>query len=116
MNPQQYLEIISSFAMTLWAGRIKDVAVKQSTPYICSLRIMFSDSLFLDIYYNAKRTRKDFALIQEGKRVFGIDNLYYWHVHPVEKPSHHEPIDEIAEEEILKRVDEAIKKIIFPST
>jgi len=31
----------------------------------------------------------DFALIMEGKRTFGYDNLGGWHKHPVENPEMH---------------------------
>lgn len=48
-----------------------------------SLNLIIIRNLF-DTYYNAENDRKDFAIIYQGKRILGYDNLGEWHKHPLE--------------------------------
>jgi hypothetical protein len=50
--------------------------------------------IFVDIFYAARTKRVSFAVICRGARVFGIDNLGGWHVHPLERNKEHCWIDE----------------------
>ena len=52
-------------------------------------RIKITNDLFIDIYYNPRNDRQNFALIRNGKRIFGYDNLDSWHYHPFESPEKH---------------------------
>jgi len=68
-------------------------------------------SLFIDVFY-ATRTRKiSFAVIQNGDRVFGIDNLGFWHCHPFRNPQKHEPIETPSIEEIVSQCKLAINAL-----
>ena len=68
-------------------------------------------SLFIDIFYAIRTEKVSFAVVQKGERVFGIDNLGFWHCHPFGKPENHEPIDAPSIEEILSRCTSAIKEL-----
>ena len=68
------------------------------------LRLELRESVFLDIYFNAENGRKDFALISEGKRIFGYDNLKEWHLHPFGHPDNHVGCKEPAMDKIFEEV------------
>jgi len=70
------------------------------------IRITLSPISFIDIFYGVHKTRIDFALIKEGKRIFGIDNLGGWHRHPLNEPGRHEFIGEISLQEIFSQFAE----------
>jgi hypothetical protein len=46
----------------------------------------------------------DFALIRDGKRVFGYDNLKEWHCHPSDDPSRHIPCEKPPVDHIISEI------------
>lgn len=59
--------------------------------------------VFVDIFYAARTKRVSFAVICRGERVFGIDNLGGWHVHPLEKNREHNWIEEPALDAVVRQ-------------
>ncbi len=51
------------------------------------MRYHIAVSVFIDIFYAVRTEKVSFAVVQKGKRVFGIDNLGDWHCHPFGKPN-----------------------------
>jgi len=49
-------------------------------------RIILIGKSFIDVYYNHENEKTSFALIGDEKRIFGADNLDFWHIHPFEIP------------------------------
>lgn len=70
-------------------------------------RVRISLAMFIDIFYAMRTGKISIALVLEGKRVFGIDNLGGWHVHPVGENQAHHRIEEPSLEEALRRCVEA---------
>jgi hypothetical protein len=68
-------------------------------------------SLFIDIFYAIRTGKISFAVVKEGERVFGIDNLGSWHCHPFRKPQNHVPVDEPSIEEIVSQCASAIREL-----
>jgi hypothetical protein len=64
--------------------------------YRLKIRIELDKDTLIDIFYNPKNDRTDFALIRDSQRIFGYDNLGGWHRHPRENPQDHEPCEEPA--------------------
>jgi hypothetical protein len=58
------------------------------------LRVDLDENQFIDVFFNARNGRADFALVKGGRRVFGYDNLGGWHRHPPEAPDRHDPCPE----------------------
>lgn len=58
---------------------------------------------FLEIYYNEQTGTLAFALINNDKRIWGIDydNIRSWHEHPFEEPDNHKNIPEKSITEII---------------
>lgn len=67
-------------------------AVKRLTATSISLRVEISTGGFVDVFYNEQTGTTAFALIREGRRVFGADNTGGWHVHPFVDPEGHIPL------------------------
>lgn len=50
-------------------------------------------------------------MIQEGKRIFGIDNLNYWHCHPLGREMDHFEIEPMSIEDIVLEIKKNIEKL-----
>lgn len=71
-------------------------------------RLEIKSALFIDLYYNAENGRRDFSLIERGKRVFGYDNLGGWHRHPLKNPEVHIKCNEPPIEKIFQEIKEIV--------
>lgn len=62
---------------------------------------------FLEIYYNEKTGTTAFALIENDKRIWGIDydNIRGWHEHPLDNSITHKQIHPMSIPEVLKEFE-----------
>lgn len=67
--------------------------------------------MFIDIFYNPKNDRTDFALIHNTQRIFGYDNLGGWHRHPAESPESHISCDEPPLEQVFQEMKEVFSTL-----
>jgi hypothetical protein len=67
-------------------------AVRRLTATSISLRVDVAMGGFVDAFYNEQTGTTAFALIQEGRRIFGADNTGGWHVHPFTDPDRHDTL------------------------
>ena len=76
--------------------------------FIVKGRVILKKNRFLQVYFNEVTGTTAFALIQEDKRIWGIDfdNMRGWHLHPVEGPENHYSIDKKTIEEIIRTLAE----------
>ena len=54
------------------------------------LRIELTTGDFIDAFYNEETNTTAYALIRQGRRVYGADNTGGWHLHPFAEPNQHE--------------------------
>ena len=87
-------------------------AVVEKRKYLLKIRVGFSEKTFIDIFYNPKNDRTDFALMRNEQRIFGYDNLGGWHRHPAEDPQSHIPCDEPLIDQVLQEM----KSLVLPPT
>ena len=61
-------------------------------------------------YFNEVTGTLAFALIENQQRIWGIDfdNRRGWHLHPIEKPADHIPIEPLAVPEIVMHLQRAL--------
>ncbi len=85
----------------------------QSEAFILKGRAFLKKNRFLQIYYNEFTETKAFALIERGKRIWGIDydNIRGWHLHPLENPETHSEITPKTVEEIINFLSEVWIKL-----
>lgn len=88
-----------------------ELKVNEMNPLRLKVRVVRSESTFIDVFYGARKQRVDFALIHEKERVFGIDNLNYWHCHPFGREREHVEIAPMSIEEIVLEFKENIEKL-----
>ena len=74
------------------------------TPKALKVNVHLNKGLFIAVRYNARNERMDFALIRDGKRVFGYDNLKEWHCHPSADPSQHIPCAKPSVDQIISEM------------
>ncbi|MBU0567582.1 hypothetical protein KJ693_04315 [bacterium] len=76
-------------------------------------RAVIDEDTFIDIYFNPDTGRKDFALIHQGDRVYGTDNLQGWHYHPFNDADRHIPCQEPSAKDVfqeMKKITEMIRR------
>jgi hypothetical protein len=74
------------------------------TPKSLKVNVHLGEGIFIAVRYNARNERMDFALIRDGKRVFGYDNLKEWHCHPSDDPSRHIPCEKPPVDHIISEI------------
>ncbi|MEK6888035.1 MAG: hypothetical protein AABX14_03765 [Candidatus Aenigmatarchaeota archaeon] len=79
--------------------------VKIHEDVVTKIRIFLVDKSFIEVYYNFETGKTSFAWIRNNKRVYGADNLEYWHFHPIEKPEEHIKSNEISFTQFLLNVE-----------
>lgn len=94
--------VISKIVKTLNIEILENIIVKS--------RVILVDNSFIGVYYNYENGKISFALIMDEKRIFGADNLDFWHVHPFENPDNHKKSGEITFTEFLKMVEDNFNK------
>lgn len=72
--------------------------------FILKGRVILRKNRFLHVYFNELTETRAFALIEEGKRLWGIDfdNIRGWHLHPAGNPEGHQDIKVMEVEDIIK--------------
>jgi len=76
-----------------------------------NLRIDINKETFVDVYFNEETQRTDYALIYEGARVYGVDNLKGWHYHPFQAVEQHLPCPEPSVQEALERMKAIVEAL-----
>lgn len=79
--------------------------VKIHEDAVARIRVFLSDKSFLEVYYNSETEKTSFAWIRNNKRIYGADNLGYWHLHPVENPEEHVKSGEMSFSGFLQNVE-----------
>lgn len=81
----------------------------QTEVFIFKGRIALKKERILQVYFNEITRTTAFALIEEDKRIWGVDfdHIRGWHLHPVGNPESHQNINSMTIEEIIKTLAEA---------
>jgi len=76
------------------------------------LRIQLSEERFIDVYFNEKTKTLNSAMIEKGRRTFGINGYggRLWHMHPLGKMDEHVPVKPMTIESLLRRYTTVLKK------
>jgi hypothetical protein len=83
---------------------VQMVEETEHTEKTLSLRLHIRPALFVQAFLGERSASLYMALIQEGRRVFGLDREGgEWHLHPYEAPDSHEPLSESPEPRPLLR-------------
>ena len=75
------------------------------------VRIYIAVSFFMDVFYAVRTQKISFALVQKGKRIFGIDDLDGWHFHPFGKPEDHVQMTEPSIESMVMQCTRVIREL-----
>ena len=65
------------------------IIILERFPFYLKARILLDDSRFIEIRINDRSQRQSYALIEDGKRIAGFDDLGSWHLHPRNNPTSH---------------------------
>lgn len=80
------------FAVAMASPICSVPSVRRLTATSIALRVDISTGGFVDAFCNEQTDTTAFALIREGRRVFGADNTGGWHIHPFADPDSHVPL------------------------
>ena len=87
MNPNEFSSLIIDICNKY--DFIVDYNLNIEDNVIVKSRIFLIDSSFVEVYYNFENGKISFALIKNKERLFGADNLGFWHIHPLDSPEKH---------------------------
>ncbi len=81
--------------------------------FILKGKVILKKNRFLQVYFNEFTGTTAFALIENEKRLWGIDfdNLRGWHLHPIENPEAHQNISPITVKGIINILSEVWTKL-----
>jgi len=73
-------------------------------------RAFVNPELFLSFYFNSVTQTQAFALIKHDQRIWGIDfdAVRGWHLHPVNDPTNHLPIEPLSVPAIVEQLGHAL--------
>lgn len=80
----------------------------QTEVFIAKGRVSLLKHRFLQVYFNEITGTLAFALIEDNKRIWGIDvdSLRDWHLHPLENPDCHIQTHPLDIKEIINHLSE----------
>jgi hypothetical protein len=102
-------ELVAAFQKYLPSGEVKIVEMNMLR---FKGRVSITVSLFIDVFYSPRTDKVSFAVLHKEKRIFGIDNLSGWHVHPLGSPHEHVQIAEPSIEAIVMECCSVIKGLV----
>lgn len=81
----------------------------QTEVFILKGRVILRKNRFLQVYYNEFTGTVAFSLIENERRVWGVDfdNIRGWHLHPLENSEGHYIIEQRTIKEIVKSLADA---------
>lgn len=85
--------------------------VVELNPHRFKGRITLASGRNVDIFYGCKKGRIDFALIDKNERIWGIDNLGGWHLHPLWNEKEHIKVEYTSVEQIVRELKAVIEKL-----
>ena len=87
MNPDTLLEDIHVEVVRVFPDA--HFIILENLPFYRKVRFLLKKKLFIEIRINTRNERMSYALVDNGKRIAGFDNLGSWHIHPFENPKLH---------------------------
>ena len=91
-------------------GLFERITLQTEGPIANGFAYSRNQNLFLRFYFNEITGTIAFALIDSQQRIWGIDydNRRGWHLHPVERPANHVPIEPLAVSEIVAHLRQVL--------
>lgn len=101
MGMNQFLLSLLSTLSTLEFVERVDL---QTEVFVLNGRVILKKNRFLQVYFNELTGTTAFALINQEKRIWGIDfdNMRGWHLHPLDNSEGHRNIDPMNIQEIVR--------------
>ena len=89
-----------------WIKRIESKVFRNRV----RVRLWLNNS-FVDVYYNSEEEIASYAYVEEGRRLFGANNMRIgWHLHPFGEVERHVPTKPVTIEEFLKMLEKELRK------
>ena len=112
MKPVSVREFIEQLKLAI-ARDLPHLTLKivEKNPHRFKGRIILASGRNVDIFYGSKKGRIGFALIDENQRIWGVDNLGGWHIHPIGNEKEHIKAKYTSVEQIVRELKAVIEKL-----
>ena len=108
---QKIEELILQLQAIAKDSRFTELKIIEKTKSILKARLFVSEDIFIQIYVNLKRPKRNYALVINDSRVFGKDYLFgEWHSHTFESPGKHD-VSEKAKQPVA--IEDFIEEALF---
>jgi hypothetical protein len=77
------------------------VTITESRGIALTCRVEITAEVLLAVYFNALTGNTSYALVRQGRRIAGYDNLRFWHAHPFGSADQHIPCDALTPDEAV---------------
>lgn len=106
--PESFLTQALQAAQSLsWVTHIEH----QTSGRVVRLKLFLDSESFVAVYYNADTGSTSYALVEQGQRLFGANNMKIgWHIHPWGQEDRHIRSEPVSIEEFLKRLEKALRE------
>lgn len=102
-----YRQIVNASARSAFVTGIEIIILEEP---VLKLRAHVGALAFVEVFFNEETGKTSFALIKDGKRLFGADNTRGWHIHPFDSPESHGPCEEMSFENFLMQMAKSQEK------
>ncbi len=93
---------------------IQEISV-ESEVFTTRIKVKIKETLYVHIFYNQKTETLSYALLNQQKRIWGIDSndLAGWHEHTFEDPEGHISIKPKNVYEVIRKLHTILQIIIY---
>jgi hypothetical protein len=104
-------EVLDALESTWFLRSLEEV---ERTDDTFSLRLHIHSQLFIQIFAGVRSGSLYMALIEMGRRVYGVDrDAHGWHLHPYENVSQHQPMPEGFDPKPVQRFIAQVEAILI---
>lgn len=108
-NPSSFKQEISRLIHEV--GYLADFEIIDETANTLKIRLVINKVCFIQIYLNVKKNLKNYAVVLDGRRIYGMDkDGGRWHLHPWDDPDKHKLTKEILLRDFLFNVYDGLSE------
>ena len=108
MNLPEFIREVNNEARRIFPDA--RFVILEDLSFYHKVRITLENDLFIEVRINSMNDRISYALVYNGKRIAGFDNLDTWHIHAIENQKTHRKISAPTPHHVFGYFAKAVKR------